>query len=388
MDTEKTTHVAVVYHSVALYREAIFRRLFGRVANPEYTLFAGLTSNQASLKLMDPEIAEKAVGEAGGWRWRIIRNFWIGQILIQPCVLLLPFQRKWDCVIFLGNAYYLTTWIAAALCRLTGKRVLMWTHGYRSEESGWTAILKNRFFKLAHGLILYGERGKTVLMKQGFPEDRLYVAYNCLDHEAHVAMRKHFAGTERIGNEFFGNDAPVLVWAGRFAPGKELEVLVNAVAMLRDKGRPVNTLLIGDGPERKAMEERVAELGLTDTIRMPGPIYDQEELARILMGSDLAVSPGPVGVFAIHAQTFGLPVITCDDWNRQGPEAESIQDGVTGAFFKAGDPAALADCLADWLGKPDERQARRKACTDQVDTFYTPSYQEQIIGLAVSGNTG
>lgn len=386
MQTEGKHHVAVVYHSVAQYREAIFRRLFGRESKPEYTLFAGTTSNQSSLRLMDPCMANKSI-EEGGLRWKVIRNFWIGQILIQPYLLLLPFQRKWDCVIFLGNAYYLTTWISAALCRLTGKRVLMWTHGYRSEETGWTAIFKNRFFRLAHGLILYGQRGKAALMKQGFSQDRLYVAYNSLQHDQHVQLREKYMDVQSVSEEFFDNRHPVLVWAGRFAEGKNLPVLLNAAKALLDSGHPVNLLLIGEGPLKADLERFSRELGIADHVKIPGAIYEEGELARILMGSDLAVSPGPVGIFAIHAQTFGLPVITCDDWNRQGPEAESIQEGVTGSFFTAGDPSALALEVVHWLEMNITRDSRRQACYDQVDQFYTPEYQERIIALAVAGGS-
>jgi glycosyltransferase involved in cell wall biosynthesis len=382
MDADRKTRVAVVYHSVALYREAIFRKLFGSNTDPEYTLFSGTTSNQATLKLVRSEIAHKTV-DSGGWRWIIIRNFWIGQMLIQPGVLLLPFQRKWDCVIFLGNAYYLTTWLSAALCRLTGKRVLMWTHGYRSEKTGWTAIFKNSFFRLAHGLILYGERGKAAMRKQEFSENRLYVAYNCLDHEAHLALRHRFGSCERIAMEQFGNERPVIIWAGRFEKGKALPVLIQAVGELVARENPVNALLIGDGPERAFIEKMTKDMGLSDFVRLPGPIYEQEELARLLMGSDLAVSPGPVGLFAIHAQTFGLPIVTCDAWERQGPEAESIKEGVTGSFFKSGDASSLASSIAYWLG----RQREREACYHQVDQFYTPAAVEKIITLAVSGKS-
>jgi glycosyltransferase involved in cell wall biosynthesis len=386
MHAEKETRVAVVYHSVALYREAIFRKLFGSNTDPEYTLFSGTTSNQATLKLVSPDIAHKTL-DSGGWRWIIVRNFWIGQILIQPRILLLPFQRKWDCVIFLGNAYYLTTWLSAALCRLTGKRVLMWTHGYRSEKTGWTAIIKNSFFRLAHGLILYGEGGKAAMRKQGFSENRLYVAYNCLDHEAHLALRQRFASSGRIAIEQFGNELPVIIWAGRFERGKDLPVLIRALAELRKRGNPVNALLIGNGPERAIIEKMSKDMALSDCVRLPGPIYEQEELARLLMGSDLAVSPGPVGLFAIHAQTFGLPVVTCDDWERQGPEAESVKEGVTGSFFKSGDASSLASSIAYWLGREQERDALREACYQQVDQFYTPAAVEKIITLAVSGNS-
>lgn len=384
MTAKRTTRVAVVYHSVALYREGIFRRLFGRASNPEYTLISGRTSNQKSIRLLDPSLAQKPL-ENGGLRWTLIRNFWIGQILIQPAILLLPFQRKWDCVVFLGNAYYLTTWIAAALCRLTGKRVLMWTHGYRSRETGRTAAIKNRFFKLAHGLILYGERGREALIEQGFSPDRLYVAYNSLNHDRHLALREKLSGSPSPAVALFPEKRPVIVWAGRFAPGKELPLLMRALVRLKQEKLFVNCLLIGEGPEKEDMEFLAKELGLTDIVHFAGAIYDEEELATHLLGCDLAVSPGPVGVFAIHAMSFGLPVLTCNDWQRQGPEAEAIIPGKTGDFFEAGDAGSLAKRIREWVGSDQEHEKRRSACLEQVDRYYNPDYQEKIISLAVAG---
>ena len=384
MKGKRTTRVAVVYHSVALYREGIFRRLFGRDSNPEYTLISGRTSNQKSIRLLDPSLAKTPL-ETGGLRWKLIRNFWIGQFLIQPAVLLLPFQRKWDCVVFLGNAYYLTTWIAAAFCRLTGKRVLMWTHGYRSRETGRTAAFKNRFFKLAHGLIIYGERGREALVEQGFSSDRLYVAYNALNHDRHLALREKLSGSPSPVVALFPEKRPVIVWAGRFAPGKELPVLLRAVAWLKKQKLPVNCLLIGEGPEKKDMESLVAELELADFVKFTAAVYDEEELATHLLGCDLAVSPGPVGVFTIHAMSFGLPVLTCNDWQRQGPEAEAIIPGKTGDFFATGEAGSLAKLIREWMGSDQDRKQQQTACLAQVDRYYNPEYQEKIISLAVAG---
>lgn len=382
MPDNRRTRVAVVYHSVAVYRRAIFNRIFGKVSNPEYMLFAGTSSNQTTLKLVDPAISERSV-EEGGWRWRVIRNYWIGQILIQPRVLGIPFERKWDCVIFLGNPYYLTTWIAAILCRLSGKRVLMWTHGYRSERLGRRAFFKNCFFRLAHGLILYGNRAKDVLVGLGFDADRLYVGYNSLDHDAHLALRHQFADLPSVSNQLFGNSLPVMVWVGRFMKEKEVDVLLRAIAVMQAANRNVNLLLVGEGPEKEALVKLSRELKVTKSVYFAGPVYDEAALAKLLMTCDIAVSPGPVGVFAILAQTFGLPVITSDEFDRQGPEVESIEDGITGGFFKAHDPSSLAEVLIRWLSDPRSGSVIREACYQAVDQTYTPAHQEQILSLAV-----
>ena len=48
-------------------------------------------------------------------------------------------------------------------------------------------------------------------------------------------------------------------------------------------------------------------------------------------------------ILAIHALAYGTPVITHDDLDRQMPEVEVISEGLTGAFFKHGDVADLAE---------------------------------------------
>lgn len=375
--------VAVVYHSAASYRSGIFRRLFAN--GSRYWLFSGTTSNQKSIRLMDSQLAGAQL------QWTQIWNIWIGQFLIQPAVLLLPFERRWKCIIFLGNAYYLTTWIAAMLCRLTDKRVLMWTHGYRSPQHARRSAFKNAFFRLAHGLILYGRRGKQAMREQGFSEHSLYVGYNSLDYECHLTLRHRLidevsreAELQRCGIPQQASHLPTLIWVGRFVSDKRLPVLLDAVQRLRENGHDLNLILVGEGPERDSVRAYVEAAGTADSVYMPGAIYDEAALARLLLAVDLAISPGPVGVFAIHAMSFGLPVITCDDFRNQGPESEAIEPDTTGDFFRDGDAADLAAVILRWLENPASRKERQRACFEAIDRHYTPAAQESVIAAAVN----
>lgn len=375
---------AVVYHSAASYREPVFRALFSQSDLPvEFTLFSGTTSNQSSIRLLDPQLAKKPIAE-GGLRWRLIRNFWMGQCLFQPYALLLPWQKRWDCVIFLGNAYYISTWISALLCRLRGKKVLMWTHGYRTRpRSRLKRWFKNTFYKLANGLVLYGDRAKGILADEGFDSERLFVAYNSAPGVPPAQSLTH--GTDLPQPPAFKNNAlPTLIWVGRMTTDKQLALLVDAIQRLHNTGTACNVWLIGDGPERANIQLKITQAHLDDHFQLPGAIHDPRKLAGYLNSASLAVSPGPIGLFAILAHGYGLPIVTNDNFASQGPEAEVIVANDTGSFFAAGSSDALADALSAWIKKPEKCVASRERCQQRIAGRYVPQMQVQVLLQAVN----
>jgi glycosyltransferase involved in cell wall biosynthesis len=373
-------NVAVVYHSAAAYREPLFKLLFSKDDLPiKFTLFSGRSSNESTIRLMDTGLGSPPTGN-GRLNWHLIRNFWLGQFLFQPYVLLLPWQRKWDCVIFLGNPYYITTWFSALLCRLRGKKILMWTHGYRAlERSRIKRLFKNCFYKLADGLVLYGERAKDILNQEGFDPKCLFVAYNSAPGVPAptplLAQNSNFLS--------FKHAAPTIIWVGRMTPAKELSLLVEAVNKLHAAGTLCNVVLIGNGPERSNIIQQVAARKLDDYFHLPGAIHDTTKLSAYLNSAHVAVSPGAIGLFAILAHGYGLPVITNDNFATQGPEVEIILDNETGSFFSENDSDALANALGDWLSIPTKRRRAKALCVERVTKCYTPEAQLQVLMRAV-----
>lgn len=109
----------------------------------------------------------------------------------------------------------------------------------------------------------------------------------------------------------------------------------------------------------------------------------------MLMTADLCVSPGEVGLTAMHALAYGTPVVTHDDFDHQKPEAECIVPGQTGAFFRRADPAHLANTLFEWLSRGQDREVIRTACYDKISILYNPNTQAKLINKAVrSANAG
>jgi colanic acid/amylovoran biosynthesis glycosyltransferase len=140
-----------------------------------------------------------------------------------------------------------------------------------------------------------------------------------------------------------------LLCVARFQEKKGLDTLVDACALLRDRGVPFRLQLIGDGPQRPALEAQVARLRLEQLVEFPGPM-PQEEVARALAVSHLFVMPcrrdrsgdmdGIPTVF-MEALATARPVVSC----AVSGVPELVRDGETGLLAPPDDPAALADAV-------------------------------------------
>ncbi|MCC6730732.1 MAG: glycosyltransferase [Chthonomonadales bacterium] len=370
--------VAVVYHFFAHYRAAVMRALLD---SPHYRfVLCGDVRNPEG-----PGIREWVPADRSRFVRAPCRPLG-GGLLLQRGLLSLAARRDLDTVIFLGNAKHLVTWPAAARARALGKRVLFWTHGWTEEETGPKDRLRRAFYRLADGLLLYGHRAKCLGVARGFAPERLHVIYNSLDYEAQRRARDVVgpADLERTRAELFGQpERPIAICTGRLTGRRRLDLLLDAMHLLRAEGRPLNLLLVGEGPARRSLEEQAARMGLP--VRFGGACYDEGVLARLIMAACVSVVPAGAGLSVVHSLGYGTPVVAQDDPNGQGPEWEAIRPGVNGGLFRRGDAADLARAIAEWTG-PDRRSAAdRRRCREVVERFYNPAFQRRAIERAIAG---
>jgi len=145
-----------------------------------------------------------------------------------------------------------------------------------------------------------------------------------------------------------------MICVARFQEKKGLDTLLDACGLLRDRGVRVHLQLIGDGPERPVLEERMARLHLQDVVELPGPM-PQEAVARALAAAHCFVMPcrrdrtgdmdGIPTVF-MEALATGRPVVSC----AVSGVPELVRDGDTGLLVPPDDPVALADAIARLAG--------------------------------------
>jgi glycosyltransferase involved in cell wall biosynthesis len=307
-------------------------------------------------------------------------------LLWQKGILRLALRQDIAVIIFLGNANFLSTWLAALLARLTGKRVLFWTHGWLRKEQGTKAIVRNIFYHLAHGLLLYGNRAKMIGIESGFARDRMYIVYNSLDYRTQKMIMTHVTKDRiKLVREMFFSDPkiPVLIYTGRLTKAKGLGLLLQAMSQLQDQGFKTSLLLVGDGPEREPLTQLAKVSGLA--VHFYGPCYDEYNLSELIMSANVTIAPGQVGLTAIHSLVYGTPVITHDDPDDQGPEWEAIVPGQTGDIFKRGDVHDLARVIQKWSMWPWPDESIRKRCMSVIDRSYNPIFQQSIINRAVAG---
>lgn len=386
------TKVAIVYQYLAHYRITIARALCLQNANenPEYTWISGTTQNtgQNSLKTIDTKWSTAAHSE-GGFRWRIIKNYWIYKTFLwQHGLLGVANSKEFDCIIFLGDMHYISTWLSAIVARVRGKRVLMWSHGFYGRESKLSIKIRKLFFGLADGVLLYGCHARHLMIDVGIQSEKLYVVYNSLDYASQLKYRENTSKEDisAMKNKLFKDPTlPVIIFSGRIIKSKGLELLLKSIFIVRTSGTLVNLLIVGDGPDRENLEGQLSHYGLEGNVAFYGECYSEKELAILFGISSLCVSPEGVGLTAMHAMAYGVPVITHDKPNLQKPEFEAIIPDKTGDFFIKGDSDSLAHNILNWINKVNVDSSISSNCIEVIEKLYNANTQTKIINLAVLG---
>jgi glycosyltransferase involved in cell wall biosynthesis len=178
---------------------------------------------------------------------------------------------------------------------------------------------------------------------------------------------------------------PVVTYIGRLSRDKSLELLVDAMAISRDRGMPFKVVLIGEGPLKKSLKQRAEDAGIINDLIFYGYCEDEETACRLLACGDVCVVPGEVGLTGMHAMGVGVPVVSHDNLNVQKPEFEAIVSGKTGAAFKCGDANDLAKTLQMLFSDKEALCEMRENCFKMMDTFFNPDYQSDVICNVVDG---
>jgi glycosyltransferase involved in cell wall biosynthesis len=147
--------------------------------------------------------------------------------------------------------------------------------------------------------------------------------------------------------------APRLVTVGNLNPAKDQATLLRALAQVRRR-REVQLLILGEGPERAALEALRDELGLRDAVLMPGFVRDPQTYLGL---ADLFVLSSAWEGFSnaiVEALACGAPVVSTDC--RSGPR-EILADGKYGDLVPVGDADALAGAILAALDRPHDRSA-------------------------------
>ena len=317
-------------------------------------------------------------------RFRRVRNVYLRGVLIwQRGTLRRVLKTDAEALVLLGQMYILSMWLVAFIARRRGIRVLFWGHGAYGREGAIKRWFIRRFLSLADGVLVYGNHARKLLIADGLDAERLRVVYNSLDHAKQTGLRESLIDPEFISRQgwFKVPSAPLLLFVGRLTRQKSLDKLISSVAQLREQGRQFNLLFVGDGPKREQLQERAKSL--RGKVHFYGACYNEQQLGRLIANADLCVSPGEVGLTAIHALSFGTPVCTHDRMEIQMPEAEAIIPGETGILFSA-DKMDISSAIRSWFDERPDRSTVQRACHKVIDAKWNTENQARIISHAIA----
>jgi len=153
-------------------------------------------------------------------------------------------------------------------------------------------------------------------------------------------------GVRPAGSRFRRSTAatPLFVYCGRLSREKGVPLLIRAFARSLYAVPDARLRIVGDGPERPALEDLVDALDIGDSVDFAGKV-SRDGVEAELANAWAVVAPSlwaePFGLIAMEATIRGVPVIA----SAAGGFGELVEDNVSGLLFPNGNERALTDCI-------------------------------------------
>jgi len=194
--------------------------------------------------------------------------------------------------------------IALAYGTLFHKPVWIWWEGTRHSERKIDSLrkaLRKIITFWADRWITCGVTSTEYLLDLGVKREKILQSQNSVDEEQFRTA---------VEPAWLLRPRPVVLYVGRFVELKGVRLLLDAVATLQRAGCEFSLILVGEGREKQALEQRAAELGLKDVHFQPA--QPPEKMPSVYRSADLVVFPtlqDVWGFVANEAVLCGVPVL-------------------------------------------------------------------------------
>lgn len=205
--------------------------------------------------------------------------------------------------------------------------------------------------------IVVSRQMREELLAAGFDASRIVLIPNGVETDAFAPLRRSGDPATRT-----------VVSVARLSAEKGIDVLLEAwKRVVSQTSSAVRLVLVGDGPERGALERQARESALNGSLVFAGQVRD---VRPFLQHGDLFVLPSRsegLPNALLQAMSVGLPCIA----SRVGGVQELITDGVNGRLVEPEDPRALAEALLQLLSDQEEAGRLGAAARQTVEQHYS-----------------
>ncbi len=358
--------VAIVLGFLTTYRADLYRRLLS-TPGYEITIFCHTPPASINLRSIHTQFRANVV---------LLKGWFFGQERV--VISALPFPRlfrDYDVVFIEGNPRYVSHALMSTALALLKRRVVLWTmvHSYRGRKFGlWVRLAWYRVFSQ---LLVYTADEKRYLEDRGF-KAKIVAIGNGIDL---VAVDNARALWPKVSLKRWREDRALsgrrlILCCARLEAKNNFKAVLAALPRLLSADGSVLLCLIGDGPERRALEDFVSAHGLQQSVLFLGAIYSEHELAPWFLSAEFLVHPDAIGLTLLHAFAYGLPVVTHGDRRRHGPEFAAYVDRETGLAFTRGSVDSLSAAMGKMLGNSELREKCGSKAREVVVTGYTTQH--------------
>lgn len=228
--------------------------------------------------------------------------------------------------------------------RLAGARIIHTEHSIEHLKRKTLRIALKLLSLLCDRVIAIGEDSARALGGAGISSRKLEVIFAGVDAAQFGASK--LESRRALGLQ---NSDRVASIVARLSPEKNHRLLLQAFAEVVARVEAAKLLIVGDGPQREAIRDEIARLGLQDRALMLGV---RRDLPTILAASDAFVLSSDregLPIAALEAMAAGRPVVATS----VGDLPLIVRHGETGLLVARGDRAALADALVQILSDPE-----------------------------------
>lgn len=169
-----------------------------------------------------------------------------------------------------------------------------------------------------------------------------------------------------------------LIFVGRLVSDKGVDLLLNALAELKQQGLAPKLTIVGGGPEEPKLQKQAMKLGISNQVVFEG-VKTDEELAKWLNAHKILVVPSrwnePFGIVALEGIACGCVVI--------GSAGGGLKDaiGPCGVTFPNGDVEALKGCLANLLMNSSHLQEYRQHAREHLSGHRPGKIAKAYLGV-------
>lgn len=168
----------------------------------------------------------------------------------------------------------------------------------------------------------------------------------------------------------------------RLVPSKRVDIVIDAMQLLIDRGINAHLAIVGDGPVRNELSKQVHAIGLDDRVRFAGWIGERETLRRYYASADFFMSATEaegISLAILEAMAAGLPVIS----TAPGGLRDFLVHGVDSMVVTDVTPRAFARVVQRLLEEPQTYMALAKKAQEKVSTLTNESWVDTFHRLVL-----